>query len=136
MTTKFEPLFNRLLVKRAEETKEKGGIYFPEISREKPQEGTVIAAGEGSYQDGAFIATTVKAGDRILFSKFAGTDIIIDGEEFMIIQEQEVLGRIVREEAKPYATYGEILSGDFPKMKPVAFSKGVGAISIPEQDLS
>jgi len=94
---KFEPLFNNILVKPAAEQEKDGSIFIPEISREKPREGTVIAAGPGHYQEGAFIPSCLKEGDQVLFSKFAGTDVVINGEDCKIMAETEVLGKIVRE---------------------------------------
>lgn len=100
MPTKFEPLFNRLLIKRVEATEQKGGIYIPQISQEVPQEAVVVAVGPGIFQDGIFVKTVVRPGDRILISKFAGDEIVVDGEKLAVVQEPEVLGLIVVEEVK------------------------------------
>ena len=93
---KVRPLHDRLLVKRIEETETvKGGIIIPDTAKEKPQEGEVIAVGNGKTLDnGTKIELDVKAGDKILFGKYSGTDIKIDGEEYMILREDEVLAVI------------------------------------------
>jgi chaperonin GroES len=90
---KVRPLHDRLLVKRIEEEETvKGGIIIPDTAKEKPQEGEVIAVGNGKTLDnGTKVKLDVKAGDRILFGKYSGTDIKIDGEEYMILREDEVL---------------------------------------------
>ena len=91
--TKIRPLQDRLIVKRmAEEEKTKGGIIIPDTAKEKPIEGKVIAAGNGKVlEDGKVRPLDVKAGDRILFSKYAGTEIKIDGEDRVILREEDVL---------------------------------------------
>ena len=91
---KIRPLHDRLLVKRVdEETKTKGGIIIPDTAKEKPQEGKVIAVGAGKVnEDGTTRPMDVKAGDRILFSKYAGTDVKVDGDDLIIIREDDVLG--------------------------------------------
>ena len=88
------PLHDRLIVKRVEEKETiKGGIIIPDSAKEKPQEGEVIAAGNGKKtEDGKVIPLDVKAGDRILFGKYSGTEIKLDGEDFIIMREEEVLG--------------------------------------------
>ena len=93
---KIRPLQDRLIVKRtAEEEKTKGGIIIPDTAKEKPIEGKVIAAGNGKVlEDGKVRPLDVKAGDRILFSKYAGTEIKIDGEEHLIMREEDILGVI------------------------------------------
>ena len=93
---KVRPLHDRLLVKRIEETETvKGGIIIPDSAKEKPQEGEVIAVGNGKILDnGNKVELDVKAGDKILFGKYSGTDIKIDGEEYMILREDEVLAVI------------------------------------------
>ena len=87
------PLHDRLLVKRIEESETvKGGIIIPDTAKEKPQEGEVIAVGNGKTLDnGTKVALDVKAGDKILFGKYSGTDIKIDDEEYLILREDEVL---------------------------------------------
>ena len=91
---KIRPLHDRILVKRIEEEeKTKGGIIIPDTAKEKPQEGKVIAVGNGKVgEDGKARPLDVKAGDRVLFSKYAGTEVNIDGEEHLIIREDDVLG--------------------------------------------
>ena len=91
---KFRPLHDRLLIKRLEaETKSKGGIIIPENAMEKPIEGTVIAVGNGKVlDDGKVRALEVKVGDKILFGKYSGTEIKIEGDEHVILREEEVLG--------------------------------------------
>ena len=93
MATKIRPLQDRLIVKRVkEEEKTKGGIIIPDTAKEKPQEGEVIAAGNGKVlENGTKVAMDVKAGDRVLFGKYSGTDIKIDGQEYLILREDEVL---------------------------------------------
>ena len=90
---KVRPLHDRLLVRRIEEKETvKGGIIIPDTAKEKPQEGEVIAAGSGKILDnGTTVPLAVKAGDKILFGKYSGTDIKIDGEEYLILREDEVL---------------------------------------------
>jgi len=93
---KIIPLQDRVLVKRlAEEEKTKGGIIIPDTAKEKPIEGKVIAAGKGRVkEDGAVIPLEVKAGDKILFNKYAGTEVKIEGEEHLIMREDDILGII------------------------------------------
>jgi chaperonin GroES len=91
---KIRPLHDRILVKRVdEEDKTKGGIIIPDTAKEKPQEGKVIAVGNGKVDDdGDVTPLDVKKGDRILFSKYAGTEVNIEGDEHLIIREDDVLG--------------------------------------------
>jgi chaperonin GroES len=91
---KIRPLQDRIIVKRVEgEEKSKGGIIIPDSAKEKPQEGKVIAVGKGKVtDDGKLQPMDVKKGDRVLFSKYAGTEVNIDGEEHLIIREDDVLG--------------------------------------------
>jgi chaperonin GroES len=91
--TKIRPLHDRVLIKRLhEEEKTKGGIIIPDSAKEKPQEGKVVAVGKGRLEDGKVIPLDVKAGDRILFSKYSGNEVKIDGEEHLILKEDEILG--------------------------------------------
>ena len=92
----IRPLYDRILVKRLEEEeKTKGGIIIPDSAKEKPMEGEVIAVGKGKRtDDGTIIELDVKAGDRILFSKYAGTDVKIDDVEHLIMREDDILGII------------------------------------------
>jgi chaperonin GroES len=94
--TKLRPLHDRILVKRIEEEeKTKGGIIIPDTAKEKPQEGKVIAVGNGKVgEDGKVRPLDVSKGDKILFSKYSGTEVNIDGEEHLIIREDDVLGVI------------------------------------------
>lgn len=91
---KIRPLQDRLIVKRIDEDeKSKGGIIIPDTAREKPLEGLVIAVGNGrKSDDGALIKPDVKEGDRVLFGKYAGTEVKIDGQELLIMREDDILG--------------------------------------------
>jgi chaperonin GroES len=91
---KIRPLQDRVIVERlAEEEKTKGGIIIPDTAKEKPMEGKVIAVGKGkTTEDGKLIKLDVKAGDVILFSKYAGTEVKIDGKEYLIMREDDILG--------------------------------------------
>ena len=91
---KIRPLYDRVVVKRVEDTEAmKGGLYIPDSAKEKPQEGEVVAIGKGKrLENGTLIALDVQVGDRILFGKYSGSDIKIDGEEYMIMREDEILG--------------------------------------------
>ena len=93
---KIKPLSDRILVRRLEaEEKTKGGIIIPDTAKEKPREGKIVAVGEGRRDDdGKRWPLVVKAGDKVLFNSYAGTDIKIDGEEFLIMKEEDVLGII------------------------------------------
>ncbi len=93
-TTTFTPLHDRILVRRVEEGETvRGGIIIPDSAKEKPQEGEVISVGKGKSNDeGKVFPLDVKAGDRVLFGKYSGTEIKIDGEELLIMREEEVLG--------------------------------------------
>ncbi len=94
MSTKLTPLHDRIVIRRVEEAETtRGGIIIPDTAKDKPQEGEVIAVGPGKSNDeGKVFPLQVKAGDRILFGKYAGTEIKIDGEDFLIMREEEVLG--------------------------------------------
>jgi chaperonin GroES len=95
MATKIRPLHDRVIVKRIEEEeKTKGGIIIPDTAKEKPQEGRVVAVGPGKQDDGKVIPLGVKAGDKILFGKYSGTEIKLDGEEHLILREDDILGVI------------------------------------------
>jgi len=89
------PLHDRIVIKRIEEKETvKGGIIIPDTAKEKPQEAEVIAVGKGKREKGELIPLDVKVGDRILFGKYSGTEIKLEGEEYLIIREDEVLGVI------------------------------------------
>jgi chaperonin GroES len=97
MAVHIRPLHDRLIVKRIEEQEQKsaGGIIIPDTAKEKPQEGKVLAVGKGkTNDDGKTIPLDVKTGDRILFGKYSGSEIKVDGEECLILREDEVLGII------------------------------------------
>jgi chaperonin GroES len=98
----FRPLHDRVLVRRVkEEEKTKGGIIIPDTAQEKPQEGEVIAVGPGARdEDGERIELDVKVGDRILFGKWSGTEVKIDGEELLIMKESDIMGVIEAKETK------------------------------------
>jgi chaperonin GroES len=106
MTPKFKPLHDRVLVRRIEsEARSAGGIIIPDTAKEKPQEGEVIAAGNGlRREDGTIQPLDVRPGDRILFGKYSGTEVKIDGEELLIMKESDILGIVeVRATAKKAA---------------------------------
>jgi chaperonin GroES len=95
MAVNITPLHDRVLVRRTEEKESvKGGIIIPDTAKEKPQEGEVVAVGNGRREKGELIPLDVKPGDRILFGKYSGNDIKIDDEEFMILKEDEILAKI------------------------------------------
>ncbi|MFM2354444.1 MAG: hypothetical protein RLZZ528_180 [Pseudomonadota bacterium] len=92
----FKPLHDRVVVKRVQsDEKTKGGLIIPDSAKEKPAEGEVVAVGEGARKDsGELIAMSVKAGDRILFGKWSGTEVTLNGEELLIMKESDILGII------------------------------------------
>jgi chaperonin GroES len=94
MAVSIRPLNDRIIVRRMEEQEQmRGGLYIPDTAKEKPQEGEVLAVGNGKLLDnGQRIAIDLKAGDRILFGKYSGTEIKLDGEEYLILREDDVLG--------------------------------------------
>src|SRR5512147_2015010 len=96
--TKIRPLHDRIIVQRLEEAEQKiGGIIIPDTAKEKPQQGKVIAVGKGRVEkDGKVTPLDVKAGDTILFGKYSGQEIKMDGEEYLIMREEEILGVIVK----------------------------------------
>jgi chaperonin GroES len=96
MATKIRPLQDRIIVKRLkEEEKTKGGLYIPDTAKEKPVEGTVLAVGNGKVlEDGTVRRLDVKEGDRVLFGKYSGTEVKLDGEEHLILREDDILGVI------------------------------------------
>jgi len=96
MATKLTPLHDRILVRRVEEAETtRGGLIIPDTAKDKPQEGEVVSVGKGkSNEDGVVRPLDVKAGDRILFGKYSGTEVKLDGEELLIMREEEVLGII------------------------------------------
>ena len=95
MASKIRPLQDRVIVKRIEESDQmRGGLYIPDTAKEKPQEGEIIAAGPGKVENGNKIELTVKVGDRVLLGKYAGTEVKLDGEEYLIMREDDILGII------------------------------------------
>ena len=94
MATSIRPLNDRIIVKRIEEQEQmRGGLYIPDTAKEKPQEGEVLAVGNGKLlENGTRIAIDLKVGDRVLFGKYAGTEVKLDGEELLILREDDVLG--------------------------------------------
>ncbi|MDE2583346.1 MAG: co-chaperone GroES [Rhodospirillales bacterium] len=102
---KFRPLHDRVVVRRIEaEEKTAGGIIIPDTAKEKPQEGEVVAAGPGARNEqGQLVALEVKAGDRILFGKWSGTEVKIDGEELLIMKESDIMGIVEVTAAKKKA---------------------------------
>jgi chaperonin GroES len=95
MAVNVTPLHDRVLIRRIEEKETvKGGIIIPDTAKEKPQEGEVIAVGAGRIEKGQRVALDVKAGDRVLFGKYSGTEIKIDDEEYLILKEDEILAKI------------------------------------------
>ena len=95
MAKRVKPLHDRIIVKRLEEEdRSKGGIIIPDTAKEKPQQGKVIAVGPGRREDGKVLPLDVKAGDKVLFGKYSGTEFKLDGEEHLILREDDVLGVI------------------------------------------
>ena len=94
--TKFRPLHDRVVVKRIDaEEKSKGGIIIPDTAKEKPSQGQVVAVGPGGRDDsGKVIAPDVKAGDKVLFGKWSGTEVVLDGEDLLIMKESDIMGVI------------------------------------------
>ena len=102
MATNIKPLHDRVIIRRIEDSTDKtaGGLFIPDTAKEKPQEGEVIAVGEGKYKDdGTRQPLDVKQGDRVLFGKYSGSEIKIDGEELLIMREDEILGILERANA-------------------------------------
>jgi len=90
---KFRPLHDRVLIRRVEqEEKTAGGIIIPDTAKEKPQEGEVVAVGSGTREEGKLVPLDVKPGDRVLFGKWSGSEVKIDGEELLIMKESDILG--------------------------------------------
>ncbi len=94
--SKIQPLADRILVKRLDDEEEQqvGGIIIPDTAKEKPQEAEVVAAGPGRLEDGERVAPEVKKGDRVLIGKYSGTEVKLDGEEHLILREEEILAVI------------------------------------------
>jgi chaperonin GroES len=98
MAVNIRPLHDRVILKRVEEGEQvRGGIIIPDTAKEKPQEGEVVAVGEGKYrEDGTRQTLDVRVGDRVLFGKYSGSEVKIEGEELLIMREEEILGIIQR----------------------------------------
>jgi chaperonin GroES len=95
MSVQIAPLHDRVLVRRLEEKETaKGGIIIPDTAKEKPQEGEVIAVGAGKIEKGKRVPLDVKAGDRILFGKYTGNDITLEGQEYLILREEDILAKL------------------------------------------
>jgi chaperonin GroES len=94
MAVQVRPLQDRVVVKRVKEKEERsaGGIIIPDTAKERPQEGKIVAVGPGKREDGKVLALDVKVGDRVLFGKYSGTEIKFDGEEHLILREEDILG--------------------------------------------
>jgi chaperonin GroES len=94
--TKIQPLADRIVVKALEETEQmRGGLYIPDTAKEKPQQGEVVAAGPGKFNDdGKRVPLEVSVGNRVLYGKYSGTEVNVDGEEFLILREADVLAII------------------------------------------
>jgi chaperonin GroES len=88
----IKPLSDRVVVKAADEGEQmRGGLYIPDTAKEKPQQGEVIAAGPGKYEDGKLVPMSVKVGDKVLYGKYSGTEITLDGDQYLILRESDVL---------------------------------------------
>ena len=93
--TKVTPLSDRVVVRAMEETEQmRGGLFIPDTAKEKPQQGEIVAIGPGKYEDGKLIPMTVKVGDKVLYGKYSGTEVTIDGEQLLILRESDVLAVI------------------------------------------
>jgi chaperonin GroES len=92
---KVSPLADRVVVKALEESEQmRGGLYIPDTAKEKPQQGEIIAVGPGKYEDGKLVPMSVKKGDKVLYGKYSGTEVTIDGEQLLILRESDVLAII------------------------------------------
>ena len=97
MAANFVPLHDRILLRPVQEqVTTKSGIVIPDTAKEKPQEAEVLAVGKGKISDGKIIPLDVKAGDRVLFGRYSGTEIVLDGDEYLIMREDEVLGVLAK----------------------------------------
>ena|SRR5215207_6775910 len=89
---KVNPLADRVVIKALEEAESmRGGLYIPDTAKEKPQQGEIIAVGPGKYEDGKLVPMSVKVGDKVLYGKYSGTEVTIDGEQLLILRESDVL---------------------------------------------
>jgi chaperonin GroES len=90
--SKVAPLADRVVIKPIEEAETmRGGLYIPDTAKEKPQQGEIISVGPGRYEDGKLVPMSVKAGDKVLYGKYSGTEVTIDGENYLILRESDVL---------------------------------------------
>ena len=93
--TKVTPLSDRVVVRAMEETEQmRGGLFIPDTAKEKPQQGEIVAIGPGKYEDGKLIPMTVKVGDKVLYGKYSGTEVTIEGDQYLILRESDVLAVI------------------------------------------
>ncbi|MBM3907542.1 MAG: co-chaperone GroES [Gemmatimonadetes bacterium] len=93
--SKVAPLADRVVIKAIEEAEQmRGGLYIPDTAKEKPQQGEIIAVGPGRYEDGKLIPMGVKVGDKVLYGKYSGTEVTVDGENYLILRESDVLAVI------------------------------------------
>jgi chaperonin GroES len=89
---KVSPLADRVVVKAAEDAEQmRGGLYIPDTAKEKPQQGEIVAVGPGKYEDGKLVPMSVKVGDKVLYGKYSGTEVTIDGDQLLILRESDVL---------------------------------------------
>jgi chaperonin GroES len=94
-STKVNPLSDRVVIRALEETEQmRGGLYIPDTAKEKPQQGEIISIGPGKYEDGKLVPMSVKVGDKVLYGKYSGTEVTIDGENYLILRESDVLAVI------------------------------------------
>ena len=94
-STKVSPLADRVVVKALEETEQmRGGLYIPDTAKEKPQQGEIVAVGPGRYDEGTRVPMDLKVGDKVLYGKYSGTEVTIDGEQLLILRESDVLAVI------------------------------------------
>ncbi len=92
---KITPLADRVVVKASEDGEQmRGGLYIPDTAKEKPQQGEIIAAGPGKYEDGKLVPMSVKVGDKVLYGKYSGTEVTIEGDQYLILRESDVLAII------------------------------------------
>ena len=93
--TKVTPLSDRVVVKAAEEAEQmRGGLFIPDTAKEKPQQGEIVAVGQGRYEDGKLVPMTLKVGDKVLYGKYSGTEVTLDNEPVLILRESDVLAVI------------------------------------------
>jgi chaperonin GroES len=94
-TTKVSPLADRVVIKALEETEQmRGGLYIPDTAKEKPQQGEIVAVGPGRFDEGKRVPMDVKVGDKVLYGKYSGTEVTIEGEQLLILRESDVLAVI------------------------------------------